>query len=126
MSGEAGDRDRTKVTHERVARAPIAFDVNVHPERESARVVPIGELDISTADVLADKLRELEGAGFDRIVLDLRRLEFIDSTGLRLILERNAYAQANNHELALIAGPPAVQRIFDVMGLLDRLTFIRR
>jgi anti-sigma B factor antagonist len=99
------------------------FRCDVAPERDAVRVVPCGELDIATTPQLERQLRELHEAGFRRIVLDLRGLRFMDSTGLRLIMGQDALARADGHAFTLVAGPPAVQRIFELACVLDRLDF---
>ena len=107
--------------HPQLSVAP--FWVELEPRREAVRVVPVGELDMATAGELAAKLEELRNAHFSRIVLDLRRLRFVDSTGVRLILAEHDRARGNGHEFALISGPPAIQRVLSVCGLLDQLPF---
>jgi anti-anti-sigma factor len=97
--------------------------VDVEPEREVVRVVPIGELDMGTVGQLAEKVTELRDAGFKCVVLDLRRLEFMDSTGLHLILEADAYARTNGHDFAVIPGPPVIQRLFELSGVGGHLRF---
>ena len=54
----------------------------------------------------------LRNAGFRRLILDLSCLEFIDSTGLRCILECDAEARRDGS--ALIPGSQAVQRVFEL------------
>jgi len=100
-----------------------AFRVDVHPERELVRVAPAGELDLSTAPKLELQLHELRDSGFRRIVLDLRRLTFMDSSGIALILREDRLASDGDHAFALIAGPPPIQRILSTCGVLDRLHF---
>lgn len=87
------------------------------------RVVPVGELDVATADELAGKLSELREVGFERIVIDLRELEFLGSAGLRLLVTEDDVARHEGHELRLIAGSAAIQRVIEVCGLLRRLRF---
>jgi anti-anti-sigma factor len=58
------------------------------------------------------------------LILDLRRLEFIDSTGLRCILEFDAEARQDGCTLALIPGPKPVQRVFELTDTRARLPFI--
>jgi len=99
------------------------FHVDVHPERERVRVEPIGELDLGTAPGLRHQLQELRASGFDAIVLDLRRITFLDSTGIALILAEDRVARERGHEFLLISGPPAVQRVLGMCGLLDELRF---
>jgi stage II sporulation protein AA (anti-sigma F factor antagonist) len=87
------------------------------------RVRPHGELDLSSVDELDGTLRELRQTGFDQIELDLSSLTFIDSTGLRLVLVWDTVAQRDGMRLRLVPGPPAVQRVFEVTGVMERLPF---
>jgi anti-anti-sigma factor len=103
---------------------PERFDCDVEPDREAVRVVPSGQLDMATVPILEARLRELQDSGFRRLIVDLRRLDFIDSTGLRLLLARDAEARQDGFSFALIAGPPKVQRIFELTKTLDALTFV--
>jgi anti-anti-sigma factor len=97
------------------------FRVDVQPERDVVHVVPVGELDLATVGALDGQLRELRDAGFGRLVLDLRRLEFIDLSGLRLILTFDRDARNNGHEFVVIPGPPAIQRLFELAGVDQHL-----
>ena len=111
----------------RVARQPeprsVPFRIDVHPERTVVRVAPAGELDATTASQLESQLHELRDSGFDRIVLDLRRVTFLDSTALALILAEDRSARDSGHAFTLISGPPAVQRALEVCGVVGRLRF---
>ena len=57
------------------------------------------------------------------VVLDLAGLEFIDSTGLRVIVRGAEAARRDGWELRLRHGPPAVQRVFEIAGVLGALPF---
>ena len=59
-------------------------------------------------------------------MLDLRRLTFIDSTGMRLVLTWHARARRDGISFAVIPGPGVVQRLFEVAGVLDQLPFEAR
>lgn len=100
------------------------FRVEIAPDRDVVRVSPVGEIDMSTAGELAAEMQELRRSGFACVVLDLRGATFIDSTGLHVILEEHAAAKANGGDFAILPGPPAVQRIFDVTGLEASLPFV--
>lgn len=93
------------------------FRCEVDPDRESVIVRPVGELDLATAPIVDAQLSELVGAGFDSVVLDLRKLRFLDSTGLRLLLTWEARSRSQGVGLRVLPGPPAVQRVFDVAGV---------
>jgi anti-sigma B factor antagonist len=100
------------------------FRVDVEPARESVRVSPVGELDIATVEKLSAEVVRLRESGFSRIVLDLRQVRFIDSTGLRLVLELDAAARADSHDLEVIRGSDVVHRIFEVTQVAERLNFV--
>jgi anti-anti-sigma factor len=100
------------------------FRVEIAPDRDIVRVVPVGELDMSTTGELAAEIQELRRSGFAHVILDLRRATFIDSTGLHVILDEYAAAKADGGDFTIVPGPPEVQRIFDVTGLVHRLPFL--
>jgi anti-anti-sigma factor len=51
-------------------------------------------------------------------------LSFMDSTGLRLVLEWHASSQLDGFELGVVPGPRAVQRVFELTGMREHLPFI--
>ncbi len=102
---------------ESIDTSPYApFALSVVPDRDEVSVIPIGELDMASADQLHDAVRELEAAGFGSIVIDLRAIDFIDSTGLRMLLSLRNDAKRNGHALTLMPAGPAASRIFDITG----------
>jgi anti-sigma B factor antagonist len=100
------------------------FRIDVEPARDSVRIAPVGELDIATVGKLRTEVDRLRGSGFTNLVLDLRGVRFLDSTGLRLVLEIDQAAQEADQELRIIRGSAVVQRIFDVTQVSERLHFI--
>ena len=100
------------------------FECQVVPEREAVRVRPVGALDMATVPVLATELQQLRDAGFRRIVVDLRGLRFMDSSGLRLLLALDAESRRDGFELGLVAGDATVQRVFEVTGTARGLPFV--
>jgi anti-anti-sigma factor len=100
------------------------FRIDVEPSRDVVRVIPVGDLDLATTGNLRDEVERLHGAGFNRLVLDLRQLRFMDSTGLRLILEVDAESRNDGWDFSLVPGPDAVQRLFEITHLTSRLDFV--
>jgi anti-sigma B factor antagonist len=96
------------------------FLVEIRPERDRVVVVPRGELDLATVEVLAAELDGLVSRGFDAIVLDLRALVFMDSSGLRLVVAQTGRPDV---KVTLIDGEDAVSRIFDITGTRPALPF---
>jgi anti-sigma B factor antagonist len=87
-------------------------------------VALVGELDLSTRQRLTDALIELERTPPTRLVIDLARLSFLDSTGLALFVTLDKRCRDNGGPtLEIRPGPPAVQRLFDLVGAADRLPF---
>jgi anti-sigma B factor antagonist len=82
-----------------------------------------GELDLGTAPELELRLAEIERQRPQRLIVDLSALSFLDSTGLRLLLQADARAGARGAELVLRPGADSVQRVFDVTGALQALNF---
>jgi anti-sigma B factor antagonist len=101
-------------------RPRTPFNVEIEPDRDRVIVIPEGELDLATVDRLGAAIDGLVDAGFRTLVLDLRRLTFMDSTGLCLILRESRRPDVAIH---LIDGAEVVARLFDVCGVRDRLTF---
>lgn len=91
---------------------------------ETVRLSLTGELDISSAPRLEDELVQVEAARPPAIMLDLRGLEFMDSTGLRTIVAADARAREQGRRLTIVRGPDAVQRIFSVTKLDERLEIV--
>ena len=82
-----------------------------------------GELDLATTTRLEDELEAAEASDADEIILDLSRLDFIDSTGLQVILAADARSKANGKRLKLVRGQRQVHRIFEITDTADRLPF---
>jgi anti-sigma B factor antagonist len=96
------------------------FRVEVQPEREGVRVIPHGELDLGTVQQLETQIDELRSGGFATIVLDLRELTFMDSTGLRLLLELDAESRADGFRFAIIDREGPVRRLLELTGIEGR------
>jgi anti-anti-sigma factor len=106
-----------------IAPPPPEFDVAVGEEAGGVRTLsPAGELDIGSAPRLERALLEGREPG-EVVILDLSRLEFIDSTGLRVIVHAVEAAQRERWELRLRHGPPAVRRVFEISGVVSALPF---
>lgn len=102
---------------------PMLLSNEIVPERDCVRIRPAGELDVSTVPDLRDELAELRRAGFKRLILDLSKLEYIDSTGLRLVFHLDAEARRDGFELQLVPGGAAIQRVFELTDTAARLPF---
>jgi anti-sigma B factor antagonist len=102
-------------------RAVFAAAVE-RPGRGRVIVRAQGELDLMSVPELEAALEEAGEEGV-AIELDLAELEFIDSTGVHLILRTSARSRRHGRDFAITAASPEVRRAFELVGLLDRLPF---
>jgi len=90
------------------------FQADVVVGRDEVVVALAGELDLQSADVLEREVAALHAAGRDRVVIDLREVGFIDSTGLRVLIGLHRTAEHEGRLISLVPGPQPVQRIFEL------------
>jgi anti-anti-sigma factor len=86
-------------------------------------VVLEGELDLASVEELERKLSDARAGAPERVIVDLGRLSFIDSSGLRTIVQADANARAAGIKLVLRPGGESIQRVFQLTGALDALHF---
>lgn len=98
------------------------FRVESVRNEHHAVVVVSGDLDAATAPRLHDELTQLATDGVDRIVLDLRRMSFIDSFGLGVIVSAKKRLSQQGNALCLVAGVDqrTLRRVLEITGL-DRV-----
>jgi anti-anti-sigma factor len=101
---------------------PLVVTTEQHPGQ--ARVVLVGELDIASCERLEKELAAVEADSPETVVLDLRRVEFIDSTGLRALIGADERARSEGRRLAVVRGPNAVERLLAVTQLDQRLEIV--
>ena len=85
------------------------------------RVELSGELDISSSASVEARLLDLERRAPPWLVLDLRRVSFIDSTGLSMIINADGRARKDGRRLTIVSGDGVPRRILRTVGLEDRL-----
>ena len=95
------------------------------PETErdgnQALVLLSGELDASTAGQLYEHLAELTREGVVHVVLDLSQLEFMDSTGLSVVIAEHKRTTASGGELVIVSPQSQVVRMLEITGLTEIL-----
>ena len=104
---------------------PTELRVEVARDGSVAWVRPFGELDIDSAHRVEAALEGLHEEGCSDIVLDLRGLTFVDSTGLRLVIRWDTAAREGGFRFAIVPGGEVVQRVFRLTGMDEYLTIAK-
>lgn len=76
-----------------------------------------GEVDVYTAPKLREKLVELVGEGHYQIIVDMTKVEFLDSTGLGVLVGALKRVRSNDGDLYLVCTQPRIRKVFEVTGL---------
>ena len=121
ISSSGGARRAGSATAVELAR-PQPFTVDVQRRNDVAIVQPHGELDLATVETLHAALDGVEDAG--RLVLDLRGLSFLHSTGLRLLVALHQRAQRDGFQLTLVAPAAPADKAIRLSGLDQALPFV--
>lgn len=98
------------------------FRVETRNDERGIVLVVAGELDLASAPALEDELNKVMSGSEGVIVVDLRQLEFIDSTGLSVLVKAHQRAQESEREFGVVKGGAQVQRLLSLTGLAERLT----
>jgi anti-sigma B factor antagonist len=107
----------------RVAGSQLALSVTVGDAITTIRLS--GELDISAADGLLERLDAELARGSAEIVMDLSELTFIDSTGLRTLLQARDKCEWRDVGLSIVHDGGHVARVFELTGLRSVLPVVR-
>jgi len=76
-----------------------------------------GEVDVATAPRLREQLIDLVNEGQHRIVVDLEKVEFLDSTGLGVLVGALKRVRTHDGELALVCTESRILKVFEITGL---------
>jgi anti-anti-sigma factor len=98
----------------------LTIEVTSTPEAHT--VALSGEADLSGAPSIEAAVADAASKA-QRMILDLRNLTFIDSSGLRALMRGHEQCGARGVELRVIPGPENVQRLFELSGMNEILPF---
>ena len=101
-----------------------SFGVETGELGDAMHVKLSGDLDLSTAKRAEQAIEEAERAGRRAVVIDLRGLSFMDSTGLRVIVSADKRAKRAGKRAVIVQGPSAVRRVFEITRLDERLDIV--
>ena len=121
-SGDAEVGDLAGSSLGTLATAGVLVDIGLEvSDRDGWAVLTVtGEVDVATAPRLREQLIGLVSSERYRIVVDLEAVDFIDSTGLGVLIGALKRVRSHDGDLALICSEPRVLRVFEITGL-DRV-----
>lgn len=93
------------------------FGIHVAQTDTTAVVCVVGELDLATAPQLRERLAGLTSCGVRAVTVDLARLDFIDSTGLFVLVSGLKRLRELGGDLALRSPKPSAMKLFEMTGL---------
>ena len=98
------------------------FEVTVQRDHELATIMVSGELDLATVPQLSAAVAEHDDAGL--LVLDLTAVTFIDSAGVRVLIQADRSCARSGARLAVLAGDGPVRRLLGLCKLDGRLALV--
>ena len=107
-----------------VQQDQLTIDVRHAPETDRVVLCLHGELDLASAPLLQRELDSHELEATAMVVLDLQELQFIDSTGLRIILSAHERSRERGQEFAVTRGSQQVQRLLTITRVDEHLRII--
>ena len=102
--------------------APSDFRISVTDDGDVTVVAVAGELDVATAPSLREELYRVIDRGVSKICVDLADMDFIDSTGLGVLVGALKRVKEREGSLVLRSLPPSAQRVFEITGLTQAFT----
>ena len=99
------------------------FEVSSEPRAGELVVSISGDLDLAAFDEVNELLTKAQSDGYRGVRIDLRSLEFIDSSGIRLLLKAHKRAEKKGDEFCIVRGSERIQRVFALTDLDARLPF---
>ncbi|MCU1678245.1 MAG: hypothetical protein JWM93_3003 [Frankiales bacterium] len=93
------------------------LDVTAIPDRATVRVRVRGEIDLASRDVLDAQIGELWRSGWEQVVVDLREVTFMDSSGVHVLIAHHRHALEHDHAFSIIDGPGPVRRLLQLTAV---------
>ncbi len=97
------------------------FNVETRDGDQAVVIEVRGELDLASSPALEQELERGAAAQAEVVIVDLRELEFMDSTGLSVLVRAHQRANDNGQRFGVVKGPQQVQRLLSLTGVADRL-----
>jgi anti-sigma B factor antagonist len=100
------------------------FRLEVRRQGIATVIALSGELDLASSPALQEELDRAATSDTPMLIIDLRTLDFMDSTGLSVLVRAHQRIEEQGRQLAMVKGPQQVQRLLSLTGVADRLTLV--
>ncbi|MGH9301732.1 MAG: STAS domain-containing protein [Acidimicrobiales bacterium] len=94
----------------------VTFDIT-HQEDQPLVLAVTGEIDVFTAPQLRQQLIDLANAGHTTVIMDMEKVEFLDSTGLGVLVGGLKRLRGVDGDLILVSTQPRVVKVLEITGL---------
>jgi anti-sigma B factor antagonist len=105
--------------------SPPGIGISIQRDGARVRVALVGELDLGTVPAVARQLEQIQAEKPETIEIDVRRLDFLDSTGLGLLFGANRRAREAGRRLVLLKGEGPIDRILELAKVEDVIDTIQ-
>jgi anti-sigma B factor antagonist len=103
---------------------PLTIEIHAEPHK-GKRISLAGSLDTDTAAQLQDKIDHEIDSTVHMVIMDLKRLEFLSSAGLRVIFKTKKYMDSHEGKFMLLNLQPQVRKVFDIIKALDGMNVFK-
>lgn len=100
------------------------FRLEVRNQGRATVIGVSGELDLASSPALQEELDRVAASDAQLLIIDLRDLDFMDSTGLSVLVRAHQRIEEQGRQLAMVKGPQQVQRLLSLTGVADRLKLV--
>jgi anti-sigma B factor antagonist len=100
------------------------FRLEVRNQGRATVIAVSGELDLASSPALQEELDRVAVSDSQMLIIDLRELDFMDSTGLSVLVRAHQRIEEQGRQLAMVKGPQQVQRLLSLTGVAERLTLV--
>lgn len=104
----------------------MSLEIEIHAEpHEGKRVSLAGSLDTDTANQLQEKIDHEIDSSVHMVIMDLKRLQFLSSAGLRVIFKTRKKMDEHHGKFMLLNLQPQVRKVFDIIKALDGMNVFK-
>ena len=96
------------------------FSIDIDYSEELPCINIKGEIDIYTCSNLRESLQSVQEKNPGNFILDLEKVQYIDSTGLGTIAHTAQKLDETGHSIIVVCTKPQIKKIFEVSGLLRK------